>query len=251
MNTTSVRAETGHATTTGFQDTQWTQILHKVRDKAPEAPQALEELCRIYWPPLYAYLRRLGRSPEDAQDLTQGFFVHLLAKDRLQRVERAHGKFRSFLLACLNNYVNNEWDKAHAEKRGGGGVTLTIEVIDAELRYGPEPHEEQDPALFFERRWARILIEQALDRLMRTYAAKREAPLFEAMRPFLMGGAERGAYGQVAARLCKSEGAVRVAVTRLRQEFRQVLRQEVGLTVGTEQEIDEEIRHLFTVFAKA
>jgi RNA polymerase sigma-70 factor (ECF subfamily) len=249
VNIVGTSREPGHATEAGFQETQWTQILHRVQQASPEAPEALERLCQVYWPPLYAYLRRQGHSPQDAQDLTQGFFVRLLAKDRLQKVDRRQGKFRSFLLVCLNNYVHNEHDKAVAEKRGGGRLPVPINVIDAEMQYGPEPAEDPDPSRFFERRWASTLIGQVLDQVERSCAAKGGRELFQALRPFLTGEVERGAYAQAAATLHKSEGAVQVGVSRLREEFREAMRAEVARTVGGPDEVDDEIRYLLSLFA--
>lgn len=215
-------------------------------NQSPNACKALEQLCEKYWYPLYAFLRRQGRSPEDAKDLTQGFFAHLLAKDRLQNVHPAKGKFRSFLLACLNNYVQNERERQKADKRGGGQVTIPIDVLAAEDHYRLEPADVQDPARIFERRWAATLIEQVLQQLKAHYATDDKRGLYATLHPFLTGDAERGGYADAAAKLSKSECAVRVSVTRLREEFRTLLRAEVGRTVSSQAEIDAEIRHLFS-----
>lgn len=222
--------------------THWTSV---VVPASLESAQALEELCVKYWYPLYAFLRRQGRSPEDAKDLTQGFLAQLLANGALGKVDRTKGKFRSFLLACLNNYVQNERDREHAVKRGGGQPTVPIDVLAAEDHYHLEPADVQDPARIFERRWATTLIEHVLQQLKSRYARDQKLELFEALLPYLNGDAERGGYSEIAARLNKSEGAVRVTVTRLREEFRDLLRAEVGRTVSSPAEIDTEIRHLF------
>ncbi len=162
-----VMADTGNRTEARFDKTHWSVILPAANQKSPGAQAALEQLCKIYWPPLYAFLRKQGRSPEDAKDLTQGFFVHLLAKDRLQDVHPAKGKFRSFLLACLNNYVQNERDKEQALKRGGGHTLVPIDTAEAEERCGIDPADEQDPARIFERRWASTLISEVLGELQK------------------------------------------------------------------------------------
>lgn len=222
--------------------THWTSV---VEPASRESAQALEELCLKYWYPLYAYLRRQGRSPEDSKDLTQGFFEQLLVHKALGKVDRTKGKFRSFLLACLNNYVLNARDRESAGKRGGGQATIPIDVLAAEDHYHLEPADVQDPAKIFERRWAATLIEQVLQQLKARYAHERKLDLFEALLPYLNGDFERGGYAGVAAQLNKSEGAIRVAVKRVREQFRELLRAEVGRTVSSPAEIDAEIRHLF------
>jgi RNA polymerase sigma-70 factor (ECF subfamily) len=244
----SILSPSGHGnmsvsnTEAKFSITHWTSV---VVPASRESAQALEELCTKYWYPLYAYLRRQGRSPEDAKDLTQGFFAHLLANKALGKVDRTKGKFRSFLLACLNHYVQNQRDRDHAHKRGGGQAPIPIDVLTAEEHYRLEPAEVQDPAKIFERRWASTLIEQVLQQLRQQYAGDQKQSMFDALLPFLNGDAERGDYGEVAAKLNKSEGTVRVTVTRMREEFRELLRAEVGRTVSNPTEIDAEIRHLF------
>jgi RNA polymerase sigma-70 factor (ECF subfamily) len=227
-----------------FSMTHWTSVIEPA---SRESAQALEELCLKYWYPLYAYLRRQGRSPEDAKDLTQGFFAHLLAKKALGKVDRTKGTFRSFLLACLNNYVQNARDREHAVKRGGPQATISIDWLAAEEHYHLEPATIQNPSTIFERDWAATLIERVLQQLKTHYATGDKHEFFEAILPFLNGEAERGGYAEVGAKFGKSAGAVRVAVTRLREEFRDLLRAEVGRTVDGQAEIDAEIRHLYQV----
>jgi DNA-directed RNA polymerase specialized sigma24 family protein len=240
----------GARTEARFDQTHWSLILPAAGQQTPGAQEALAQLCTIYWPPLYAFLRRQGRSPEDAKDLTQGFFGHLLAANRLQQVHPAKGKFRSFLLACLQNFVQNERDKEQALKRGGGRLLLSLDLSDAERHAAPEPATADDPAKAFERRWASTLIEHVLQRLRAKYTQSGKSELFLTLQPFLTGEAERGGYAEAAARLQLSEGAVRMAATRLRDEFRALLRSEVGRTVSTPAEVDEEIRYLFNVFRR-
>ena len=244
-------SETGNSTEARFDKTHWSVILPAAKQQAPGAQAALEQLCKIYWPPLYAFLRKQGRSPEDAKDLTQGFFVHLLAKDRLQNVHPAKGKFRSFLLACLNNYVQNERAKEQAAKRGGGQTLIPIDASDAEERCGLDPADHEDPARIFERRWAATLIQQVLQQLKQNCINNGKADLFDTLHPFLTGDPAHGGYAEAAARLKMSEGAARVAATRLRKDFRDLLRAEVARTVDRPAEVEEEIRYLFNVFQTA
>jgi RNA polymerase sigma factor (sigma-70 family) len=232
MQHAELKGMTSNDTEARFSQTHWTVVFAAADNQSPDAFKALEQLCEKYWYPLYAFLRRQGRSPEDAKDLTQGFFAHLLAKDRLQHVHPSKGKFRSFLLACLNNYVQNERDREHADKRGNGQATIPIDVLVAEDYYHLEPADVQDPARIFERRWAATLIGQVLQELETQYATDARRILYATLHPFLTGDAERGGYADAAAKLNRSEGAVRVAVTRLREEFRDLLRAEVGRTVG-------------------
>jgi DNA-directed RNA polymerase specialized sigma24 family protein len=237
-------------TEAGFENTHWTMVLDAARQQSSAGLEALEQLCKTYWPPLYAFLRGQGRSRADAQDLTQGFLVHLLAKDRLHDVHPAKGKFRSFLLACLENYVRNEADKERAEKRGGGTIYLPIDASGAEEEYGAQLPDPQDPARLFERRWASTLISEVLRRLKQKYAQSGKAELFDTLYPFLTGDAERGEYAPAAVRLQMNHGAVRAAVSRLRDDYRELLRAEVGRTVSNPTEVEEEIRHLFSLFQR-
>jgi len=246
MHHARLKGMTPNNTQARFSQTHWTVVLAAADNESPDAAIALEQLCGKYWYPLYAFLRRQGRSPEDAKDLTQGFFAHLLVKDRLQNVHPTKGKFRSFLLACLNNYVQNERDREQADKRGGGQATIPIDVLAAEDQYHMETADVLDPAKIFERRWASTLIENVLQQLKEKHVNGGKRELFETLHPFLTGDAERGGYAEAASKLAKNEGAVRVAVTRLREEFRDLLRAEVGRTVSSPAEIDAEVRHLFS-----
>jgi len=230
-----------------FDNTHWSVILPAVHQETPGARQALEDLCQAYWSPLYAYLRGKGHSPEDAKDLTQGFFVHLLTKDRLQQVHPARGRFRSFLLACLKHYVQNQRDRDQAFKRGGGQVLIPIDVANAEEQTHFEPVERQDPALAYERQWASTLIQQVLQKLQDKCQKTGRPELFNALEPFLVGEAKHGDYDAVAAQLGMNPDAVRTAASRLRRDFRSLLRAEVGRTVANPSEIEDEIRYLFTV----
>jgi RNA polymerase sigma factor (sigma-70 family) len=245
------RENSSDATQARFNQTHWSIVLPAANQLVPGAQAALEQLCETYWPPLYAYLRRQGQSPEDAKDLTQGFFAHLLGGDRLRNVHPEKGKFRSFLLACLNNYVHNERDKQQAEKRGGGQIEIPIDIHDAETGLGFEPSDPHDPATIFERKWASVLIQQVLRQLREQHIAAGKIEIFETLQTFITGDAGRGDYGVAATRLHLSEGAARVAATRLREEFRAQLRAEVGRTVSSASEIDDEIRYLLRVFCNS
>jgi len=230
-----------------FDHTHWTVVLTAADQNRPGAQDALEHLCKIYWPPLYAFLRWQGQSPENAKDLTQGFFAHLLDVDVLNNVHPEKGKFRSFLLACLNNYVASERDKSNAEKRGGGRIDIPINVSEIETNLGIDPPDVGDPALIFERKWASVLLHFVLQKLRDGYAAAGKIAFFEVLQPFITGEAVRGDYSNAASRLNLSEGATRVAAARLRDEYRLQLRREVGRTVSDVSQIDEEIRDLLRI----
>ena len=207
------------------------------------ARRAMGELARMYWFPLYAYLRRKGSTPVQAEDLVQGFFVRLLEKDALASVDRAKGKFRSFLLACLQNFLANEWDKRQAQKRGGGKELLALDALEAEARYASEPVDQMTPERVFERRWALAVLEHVLNRLREEYADRGQSAIFAALEQVLVGGqAER--YARIAERLGMTEGAVKVAGHRLRRRYRQILREEIAQTVSEPAQVDEEIRQL-------
>jgi len=224
-----------------FAATRWTVVLAARRETSPQARVALEELCRQYWYPLYAYVRRSGYESHEAEDLTQEFFVRLLAKNYLAEVDPEKGKFRSFLLASLKHFLANEWDKARAQKRGGG---RTFVSLDAETRYRQEPVDELTADKLLDRQWALALLEQVLGRL----EAETDPKQFAALKPFLTAEKEAIPYANVAGQLETSEGAVKVAVHRLRQRYRKLLREEIAHTVASPAEVDEEIRHLFAAF---
>jgi len=227
-----------------FATTHWSLVL-AARDRAePGAHAALASLCGLYWYPLYAYVRRRGHGADEAHDLTQEFFARLLAKDFLAGVDRGKGEFRSFLLAACNHFLANERDRARAKKRGGGRPVLSLDAADAEGRYRAEPAGGLTPEQLFERRWALALLGEVMARLRADYKGKGKGRLFDRLRGFLVG--EKGAGHRGAAdELGLSEGAVKVAVHRLRGRYRELLREEIGRTVATSDEIEEEIRELF------
>ena len=222
-----------------FTTTHWSVVR-----AASESAPALETLCCTYWYPLYAYVRRRGYHPEEAEDLTQEFFARLLAGKDLAGVDRAKGKFRSFLLAALNHFLANEWDRATAAKRGGNQVLISLDDDNAEERYRREPADETTPEKLFERSWARTLLFEAMAGLRAEYAADGKAQQFEQIRCFLTEEAGAGSYEAVAAQLNTSTGAVAVAVHRMRQRYRELVRREIARTVTTPAELEDEIRHL-------
>ena len=204
---------------------------------------AMGELARMYWFPLYAYLRRRGSSPPQAEDLVQGFLVRLLDKDALLSADRSKGKFRSFLLASLKHFLTNEWDKTHAQKRGGRQSTLSLDALDAEARYAAEPVEQMTPERLFDRRWALAVLEQVLTRLRNEYTARGQGAIFTALEQVLAGG-PKTSYAQIAGQLTMTEGAIKVAAHRLRRRYREILRDEIAQTVSEPALVDEEIRQL-------
>ncbi len=231
-----------------FATTHWSLIL-AARDRAEAgADDALASLCAVYWYPLYAYVRRRGHSPDDSHDLTQEFFTRLLEKDWLAGVDQEKGKFRSFLLASCAHFLANERDRVRAQKRGGGRAVFSLEATDAEGRYRTEPVDDLTPEKLFERRWALALLQQVMARLREEFEARGKGELFDRLRGFLVG--EKGSgYRQVAEALGLSESAIKVAVHRLRQRYRELMHEEIGRTVGTPDEIEGEIRALFAALA--
>jgi len=233
-----------------FVTTHWSVVVTAGRNDTVRAHDALAKLCQTYWYPLYAYVRRRGRSPEDAQDLTQEFFARLLERNWLGRADQEKGRFRSFLLSAMNHFLADEWDKARAQKRGGGLTPLPLQFDTAETRYGHEPADPTTPEQNFERRWALTLLETVLGRLRSEYEQEGRAELFAALHPCLVGDRTAQPYAELAVTLGISEGTVKAAVHRLRQRYRQILRDEIAQTVAEPGEVDEELRHLFAVLAR-
>jgi RNA polymerase sigma-70 factor (ECF subfamily) len=223
-----------------FRTTHWSVVLTAGNSASPEAHSALEDLCRTYWYPLYAYVRRRGYSPEDAQDLTQSFFAQLLRRNAVTQVDRQRGKFRTFLLASLNNFLTDQWDQAHRVKRGGGETTLSFDAVTAEERCGLEPADVADPAKLFERRWAVTLLEHCLTLLEEEMMTKGQRPLFEALRPFLVGEPSDQTYSQLAPPLGITPSALKMSASRLRARCRELLREEILRTVASPREAEEE-----------
>jgi len=230
-----------------FATTHWSLVLAAADEKSPRAVDALESLCRAYWYPLYVYVRRKGYSAADAQDLTQEFFSQLLSKDYLNIADRNRGKFRSFLLGSLEHFLAREWNKARAQKRGGGRSHFSLDEKDAENRYLIEPAHALTPDKVFDRRWATTLLDQAMAQLRDECISDGKGDLFRKVQYLLPG--ERGAasYAQIAADLNTSEDAIKMAVHRLRGRYGELVRAEIAQTVATPQEAQEELRHLLAV----
>jgi RNA polymerase sigma-70 factor (ECF subfamily) len=232
----------------GFVTTHWSIVLAAGDESSPQVTAALEQLCRAYWFPLYAYVRRRGSTPEQAQDLTQEFFCRLLQKRWLSAVEKGHGRFRSYLLSALSNFLANEWDKANCQKRGGGVIQFSIDQTDAENRYLIELPDELTPEKLFDRRWANNLLAQVLDRLQAEFVESGSGGRFEDLKGYLQAGAA-DTYAATAARTGMSEGALKSAIHRLRLRFAALLRQEISKTVATPGEVDDELRHLLAALS--
>jgi len=234
-----------------FETTRWSLVLAAGASESRESAAALAALCETYWYPLYAYVRRRGHPIDDAQDLTQEFFTRLLQKNDLALAQRERGRFRSFLLTSLKHFLANEWHRGRAEKRGGGRSLLSIDFGMAEDRYGLEPSHEQTPEKIFERRWALVLLENVLARLRAESAAADKSENFERLKVFLTGEQPPTTYAQLAAEMNTTEGALKVAIHRLRRRYRELLREEVGQTLDNAEEIDQELRDLFAAVESA
>lgn len=229
-------------TTARFKTTLWTQVLD-----APHNEKALANLCRKYWYPLYAFLRRNGISSHEAEDLTQGFFAQLLSNQGLETVRREYGKFRSFLLASLKNFVADQRDRALAAKRFPDQPLFELDAQKAEERYRLEPVDPSNPEKIFERRWALTLLEEVLAALESEFVTSGKGEVFRVLQPFLSGEQARPAYEVVAARLALSEGAVRVTVHRMRERYRELIRKEIADTLAAGEDVEAEMRYLFAV----
>ena len=211
------------------------------------AHRALEHLCTAYWYPLYAFVRRQGHSPHDAQDLTQEFFARLLARNFLGDADPAKGRFRSFLLGTLKHFLSDEWDRARAQKRGGGQQPISLDAESAETRYQLEPADESSAEKIYERRWALALLDQVLKRLRDEFTRDGKEHVFDELKSALTGG--KVPYPEIAARLDMKESAVRTAIHRLRTRYRDIVRAEIAETVASPAEVDAEMQHLFAALS--
>ena len=232
-----------------FTATHWSVVLTAGEGDSSRARAALETLCRAYWYPLYAFVRRMGQSPHDAEDSVQGFFARCLERNYLASAQKEKGRFRSFLLLALKRYLAKEREKSRAHKRGGGQKAIALDGLTAEQRYALEPAEHLSADKLFERRWALTLLEQVLSRLRDEQAAAGRREAFEEFKEFLLAGGRGTPYQEVATRLRLSEGAVKVSVHRLRQRYRELLEEEIGNTVASPQEVEEERRYLLAVLS--
>jgi RNA polymerase sigma-70 factor (ECF subfamily) len=233
-----------------FNTTHWSLVAAAQSDAASRthARRALEELCRAYWYPLYAFVRHRGYSPADAQDLTQSFFVRFIETEGFASADRERGRFRSFLLGAMKHFLANEWHRARTQKRGGGLCFLEWDALEPEARYALEPAQSSDPDLDYDREWALELIARAKEKLRHESEADGKGELFEALKKSLTG--DEPSRNETAARLGMSESALKAAVHRLRQRYRELLRAEIAETVGTRTEIDDEMRYLVEVLRR-
>jgi DNA-directed RNA polymerase specialized sigma24 family protein len=229
-----------------FQTTRWSVVLVSAQSQAPGYREAFADLCKLYWYPLYAFIRHRGYSPEDAQDLVQGFFLHVLEYKALSRVDRSKGKFRSFLLASLQNYLSNEADRAHCLKRGGKAEFVYLDIDGAEDRYGLEPVEKLTPEKIFDARWAVTLLGEAMNRLSREYMAKGKATTFQALKGFLdpINTKRLPSYEEAAVQLAVSVGSAKTLIHRLRKQYAAFVREEINRTVSDSSDVDAEIQGL-------
>jgi RNA polymerase sigma factor (sigma-70 family) len=228
-----------------FTATRWSIVLVAADHQAGTASRrALEELIRAYWFPLYAFVRRQGNNFQQAEDVVQEFFTRLLEKEYLAQVDRSKGKFRSFLLAAVKHFLSKERDRLRAQKRGGRCAVIALDALDAEARYAVEPADDMTPDRLFERQWALAVLDQVIQRLSNEYAAGGKSGLYAAIEPCLTSGAQAVNYDLVSRELGMTEGAVRVAVHRLRRRYRDLLRNEIAQTVDSPGEVEEEISYL-------
>ena len=229
-----------------FQTTAWSLVL-AAGNPTTDSRHALAALCQTYWDPVYAFIRRSGYTRDQSQDLTQGFFALLLEKQYLRNADHQRGRFRSFLLTAVKHFLANEWDRAHAVKRGGGQIPVSIDMLQAETWYEPAAMEGTTPERLFERRWALSLLEHVMARLRAEYSAMGKAEQFDRLERLLTRDAEDARDEALAVKMGGSAGALRMSLHRLRRKYRQVLRTEIAETVSTPEEIDEEIRFLMSV----
>jgi RNA polymerase sigma factor (sigma-70 family) len=230
-----------------FDTTHWSVVLQAGGEFSTEAQEALEKLCREYWYPLYAYVRKQNYTFADAQDLTQEFFARLLERKYLRLADRNRGRFRTFLLTSLKHFLINEWDKANRAKRGSGQKVFSLDEEMAESRFTAEPAMDQPPDALFDRSWAAILLDRAMAALRAEFEQSGKQDLFERLKVFVWGEKNALSYAAMAGQLGMTEGAVKVAVHRLRQRYGELLRAEVAQTVTTHVEVDEELRYLVSV----
>jgi RNA polymerase sigma-70 factor (ECF subfamily) len=245
----SIKGSDGAPATHGtreFKTTHWSLVVQAGgKGKDGDARGALEELCQTYWRPLYGYARRRGHAEEEAKDLTQGFFAQLLAEDAIARADAARGRFRTFLLAMFDHYRAHEYARATRQKRGGGCEVISLDALAAaEARFQEEPATADSPEKIFDRKWAVNLLEQTLEAVQHEYAAADKVALFAALREVLWGGRGEIRYATIAERLETTDGAIKVAVMRLRQRFREQVRHEVAKTLVRSEDADDELRHL-------
>jgi DNA-directed RNA polymerase specialized sigma24 family protein len=231
-----------------FVTTQWSVVL-AANEGTLEADAALEQLCSVYWWPLYAFIRRRGYEAHDAEDLTQEFFFRLLAKDYLRAVDRSKGKFRSFLLSSLEHFLANEWRNAHTQKRGGKFSFVSADIESAEQKYLQVPSAGLSPEKLFEQQWVTTLLDRTVARLRDEWVASGKEGQFENLRIFLTGEKRASSYAILADQLKTTTAALKMAVSRMRKRYGELLREEIGNTLSANEEVDEEMRSLFAALS--
>jgi RNA polymerase sigma factor (sigma-70 family) len=229
-----------------FTTTHWTVVLEAAQPESPGGVEAFARLYQDYWYPLYAYVRQRGRSPHEAEDLTQDFFVSLIERQRLAGLEREGGRFRSFLLRSLQNFLANEWDRSTAKKRGGGQAIVPLDDVDVESRFLADSRTEA-PEAAFDRNWAFAVIEHAMQHLETELRSAGKESVFQELRLHLQGDCGGRPYAEIAVDWEVSESAVKVTVHRLRRRFGELLRAEVARTVDQDADVQSEFRHLIQV----
>jgi len=240
----SSRESSGLVGRESFATTHWSVVLGARETECSGAAEALANLCRTYWHPLYAYIRRRGHHPSDAQDLTQEFFYRLLDRHYLSQVDPAKGKFRSFLLVAVNHFLANEWDRARTIRRGGRINFVSFDAASAEDQFTEEPATGLTAEKLFERQWALALLRQVTDALAAEFAAEGRAEQFERLKGFLIDEKRTVSWAELAAAMGLTEGALKMSVQRLRQRFGRILREQIARTVAGPEEVEEEIRAL-------
>jgi len=230
--------------TGAFATTHWSVVLNAGGEDSTQALVAIEKLARDYWYPLYAYVRRKGHDAHTAEDLTQEFFARVISRNFFARVDRTKGRFRSWLLGAMNHFLAHEWEKARAQKRGGGATLIPLDEAQANERYERQLAVDSAPEKVFDQQWALTLLERAATRLRATYIADGRPEVYDCLKAFISGGSAPPSYGDAAVQLGLTESAVKSAVHRLRQRFHELVREEVAQTVCTPTDLDDELRYL-------
>lgn len=228
-----------------FVTTHWSVVLAAGRSDTTRSRDALARLCQTYWYPLYSYVRRRGYSAHDAQDLTQAFFAHILEKQSIISADPERGRFRSFILTAMNNFLGQEWEKSRAQKRGGGSEIFSLDLAIAEQRHDLEPSTSETPDKDFDKKWALALLETVMTQLEAEYKRENKSDLFNALKQTLTGSRESQPYVDLAKQLNTTETAIKVTVHRLRKRYRELLQSEIANTVDSADDVKEEMRHLF------
>jgi RNA polymerase sigma-70 factor (ECF subfamily) len=229
-----------------FQTTSWSLVLASVQNPLVDSRPALARLCETYWNPVYAFIRRSGYDPDQAQDLTQGFFTLLVEKNFLEVADPQRGRFRSFLLTAVKRFLCNEYDRTCALKRGGGHTSLSIDVANAEAWYAPTATDPQTPQTLFERDWALSLLERAMERLRTEFSSGGKGGQFDSLAPFLNRDSTCARYEQLAEQMGVTAGALRALVHRMRRRYRDLVRAEIADTVAAPEDVDDEVRFLLS-----